>query len=61
MPSPGALSPWPLADPLRFHGSPLGGKNLKILGADVAGQCLQQGLVDEIPLTGSLPVCSMAA
>jgi dihydrofolate reductase len=25
-----------------------GGKNLEILGADVAGQCLRQGLVDEI-------------
>jgi len=25
-----------------------GGKNLQILGADVAGQCLQRGLVDEI-------------
>jgi dihydrofolate reductase len=25
-----------------------GGKNLEILGADVAGQCLQHGLVDEI-------------
>jgi dihydrofolate reductase len=25
-----------------------GGKNLEILGADVAGQCLERGLVDEI-------------
>jgi len=25
-----------------------GGKNLEILGADVASQCLQRGLVDEI-------------
>src|SRR5205814_7607472 len=25
-----------------------GGKNLEILGADVAGQCLRRGLVDEI-------------
>jgi dihydrofolate reductase len=25
-----------------------GGKNLQVLGADVAGQCLQRGLVDEI-------------
>lgn len=25
-----------------------GGKNLEILGADVAGQCLQRGLVDEV-------------
>jgi len=31
------------------------GKNLEILGADVAGQCLQQGLVDEI-LVYVLPV-----
>src|SRR5918995_380857 len=32
-----------------------GGKNLEILGADVAGQCLQLGLVDEI-LVYVLPV-----
>jgi dihydrofolate reductase len=32
-----------------------GGKNLEILGADVAGQCLRQGLVDEI-LVYVLPV-----
>jgi dihydrofolate reductase len=32
-----------------------GGKNLEILGADVAGQCLEQGLVDEI-LVYVLPV-----
>ncbi len=32
-----------------------GGKNLEILGADVAGQCLGQGLVDEI-LVYVLPV-----
>lgn len=25
-----------------------GGRNLQVLGADVAGQCLQRGLVDEI-------------
>ena len=25
-----------------------GGKNLQVLGADVAGQCLRRGLVDEI-------------
>ena len=31
------------------------GKNLEILGADVAGQCLQRGLVDEI-LVYALPV-----
>jgi len=32
-----------------------GGKNLEILGADVAGQCLRRGLVDEI-LVYALPV-----
>ncbi|MGH3401014.1 MAG: dihydrofolate reductase family protein [Streptosporangiaceae bacterium] len=32
-----------------------GGKNLQILGADVAGQCFQRGLVDEI-LVNVLPV-----
>jgi dihydrofolate reductase len=32
-----------------------GGKNLEILGADVASQCLQRGLVDEI-LVYVLPV-----
>ena len=32
-----------------------GGKNLEILGADVAGQCLHRGLVDEI-LVYVLPV-----
>jgi dihydrofolate reductase len=32
-----------------------GGKNLEILGADVASQCLQHGLVDEI-LVYVLPV-----
>ena len=32
-----------------------GGRNLEILGADVAGQCLQRGLVDEI-LVYVLPV-----
>jgi dihydrofolate reductase len=32
-----------------------GGKDLEILGADVAGQCLQRGLVDEI-LVFVLPV-----
>ncbi len=32
-----------------------GGKDLEILGADVAGQCLQRGLVDEI-LVYVLPV-----
>jgi dihydrofolate reductase len=32
-----------------------GGRNLEVLGADVAGQCLQRGLVDEI-LVYVLPV-----
>ena len=32
-----------------------GGKDLEVLGADVAGQCLQQGLVDEI-LVYVLPI-----
>jgi len=32
-----------------------GGKNLEILGADVTGQCLRRGLVDEIQV-GVLPV-----
>ncbi|MEU7817871.1 dihydrofolate reductase family protein [Pseudonocardia sp. NPDC049154] len=32
-----------------------GGKNLEILGADLAGQCLQRGLVDEL-LVYVLPV-----
>jgi dihydrofolate reductase len=32
-----------------------GGKNLEVLGADAAGQCLQRGLVDEI-LVYVLPV-----
>jgi dihydrofolate reductase len=32
-----------------------GGKNLEVLGSDVAGQCLQRGLVDEI-LVYVLPV-----
>jgi dihydrofolate reductase len=32
-----------------------GGKNLEILGADVAAQCLRRGLVDEI-LVFVLPV-----
>jgi dihydrofolate reductase len=35
--------------------SAAGGKNLEILGADVAGQCLRRGLVDEI-LVYVLPV-----
>ena len=32
-----------------------GGKNLEILGADVAAQCFQRGLVDEV-LVYVLPV-----
>jgi dihydrofolate reductase len=32
-----------------------GGKSLEVLGADVAGQCLQRGLVDEI-LVYVLPI-----
>jgi dihydrofolate reductase len=32
-----------------------GGKSLEVLGADVAGQCLQRGLVDEL-LVYVLPV-----
>jgi dihydrofolate reductase len=36
-------------------GSAAGGKNLEILGANVAGQCLRRGLVDEI-LVYVLPV-----
>ena len=35
--------------------SAAGGKNLEILGTDVAGQCLRRGLVDEILVYG-LPV-----
>ena len=35
--------------------SAAGGKNLEVLGADVAGQCLRRGLVDEI-LVYILPV-----
>src|SRR5262249_26538677 len=35
--------------------SAAGGKNLEILGADVASQCLRRGLVDEI-LVYVLPV-----
>ena len=37
------------------RGSAAGAKNLEILGADVAGQCLRRGLVDEI-LVYVLPV-----
>ena len=37
------------------HAAAAGDKNLEILGADVAAQCLQRGLVDEI-LVYVLPV-----
>lgn len=36
-------------------GRAAGGRNLEILGADVTGQCLRRGLVDEI-LMYVLPV-----
>ena len=36
-----------------------GGEDLEILGADVAGQCLQRGLVDEI-LVYVLPILAGA-
>jgi len=44
-----------IADAVATARSAAGGKNLEILGADVAGQCLRQGLVDEI-LVYLLPV-----
>ncbi|HYI35884.1 MAG TPA: dihydrofolate reductase family protein [Thermoleophilaceae bacterium] len=37
-----------LEEAVATAGSAAGGKNLEILGADVAAQCLQLGLVDEI-------------
>jgi dihydrofolate reductase len=37
-----------IGDAVATARSAAGGKNLEILGADVAGQCLQRGLVDEI-------------
>jgi len=40
---------------LRTARAVAGGKNLEILGADLASQCLQRGLVDEI-LVYVLPV-----
>src|SRR5947209_4826478 len=37
-----------IAEAVATTRSAAGGKNLEILGADVAGQCLRRGLVDEI-------------
>mgnify|MGYP001089112012 CR=1 FL=1 len=44
-----------LAEAIATARAAAGGKNLEILGADVAGQCLQRGLVDEV-LVYVLPV-----
>ena len=44
-----------IAEAVATARSAAGGKNLEILGADVAGQCLRRGLVDEI-LVYVLPV-----
>ncbi len=44
-----------IADAVATARSAAGAKDLEILGADVAGQCLQRGLVDEI-LVYVLPV-----
>jgi dihydrofolate reductase len=44
-----------IAEAVATARSAAGGKNLEILGADVAAQCLQRGLVDEI-LVYVLPV-----
>jgi len=44
-----------LAKAVATAGAAAGGKNLEILGADVASQCLQRGLVDEV-LVYVLPV-----
>ena len=44
-----------LAEAVATARAAAGGKNLEILGADVAGQCLQRGLVDEV-LVYVLPV-----
>jgi dihydrofolate reductase len=44
-----------LAEAVATARAAAGGKNLEILGADVAAQCLQRGLVDEI-LVYVLPV-----
>jgi dihydrofolate reductase len=37
-----------IGEAVETAGSAAGGKNLEILGADVASQCLRRGLVDEI-------------
>jgi dihydrofolate reductase len=37
-----------LAEAVATAGAAAGGKNLEILGADLASQCLRQGLVDEV-------------
>ena len=44
-----------IGDAVATARSAAGGKNLEIIGADVAGQCLRRGLVDEI-LVYLLPV-----
>jgi dihydrofolate reductase len=44
-----------IGDSVRIALDAAGGKNLEILGADLAGQCLRRGLVDEI-LVYVLPV-----
>ena len=44
-----------LAEAVATARTAAGGKNLEILGADLASQCLQQGLVDEV-LVYVLPV-----
>jgi dihydrofolate reductase len=44
-----------LADAVATARAAAGGKNLEILGADLAAQCLQRGLVDEV-LVYVLPV-----
>lgn len=44
-----------LAEAVATARAAAGGKNLEILGADVAGQCLRRGLVDEV-LVYVLPV-----
>lgn len=55
-PEPGAtFLTCDLAEAVATARAAAGGKNLEILGADVASQCLQQGLVDEV-LVYVLPV-----
>jgi dihydrofolate reductase len=44
-----------LVEAVATAGAAAGGKNLEILGADLASQCLQRGLVDEV-LVYVLPV-----